>query len=81
MVDAKVNGLGAILDAVQVIVRILSIVVDSKILANQRPWVSLPSAKMSGKQKAAAKPKEMSQEGMRNAWICEIPSLNISCTS
>jgi hypothetical protein len=79
MVDAKADGRDATLDAVQAIVRRLSIVVESKILANQKPWVSLPlSAKMSGKQKAVAKSKEMSQEGTRNTWFCQTPSLNLS---
>lgn len=79
MVDGKGDGLGATLDAVQAIVRRLSIVMEeSKILANQRLRVSLPSAKMSGKQKAAAKPKDVSQEGMRNTWFCQTISLNLS---
>ena len=79
IVGAKTGGRNATLDVVQAIVRRLSIVVRvQKILANQKPWVTLPSAKMSGKQKAGAKAKEMSQEGMRNAWFCWIPSLNLS---
>jgi hypothetical protein len=73
MVDEKDDGLNATLDAVQAIVRRLSIVVEFKIWANQRPWVSLPSAKMSGKQKTVARPKEMSQEGMRSPWFVKLP--------
>jgi hypothetical protein len=44
MVDAKTDGRDATLDAIQAIVRRLSIVVESKILANQKPRVSLPTA-------------------------------------
>lgn len=81
MVGAKADGRDATLDAVQAIVRTLSIVVESKILTNQKPWVSLPSAKMSGKQKTVAKSKEISQEGSRNTWFYLTPSLNLSWMS
>jgi hypothetical protein len=70
MVGANADGWEATLDAVQAIMRRLSMVVESKILANQKPWVSLLSAKMSGKQKAVAKSKEVSQEGSRITWFC-----------
>lgn len=83
MVGAKADGRDATLDAVQAIVRRLSIVAESKILvlANQKPWVSLPSTKMSGKQKTVAKSKEISQEGLRNTWFRQTPSLSLHRTS
>lgn len=45
MVGAKADGRDAILDAVQAMVRRLSIVVESRILANQKPWVLSPQPK------------------------------------